>query len=379
MIPFNKPFIVGNEIQNISKAVLSGQLAGNGAFTKKCQEFLETRYDVGKALMTASCTGALEMAAILCEIGPGDEVILPSYTFVSTANAFHLRGAKLIFADIEPDTLNLSLRSTEAHLSTKTKAVCVVHYAGVGCDMDGYIALCRQKNLKLVEDAAHAIGAYYKGKALGSFGDLSAFSFHETKNFIAGEGGALGINNPSLVERAEIIWEKGTNRSQFFRGLIDKYTWVDIGSSFLPSELITAFLYAQFEHAEEITKRRLSCWNHYRAGLESFEQQGLMRLPTIPSHCQHNAHTFFLLLENEKTRNALIGYLSKRGITVTFHYIPLHTSPMGLSMGYRPGMLPITESVSGRILRLPLFYDLRLEEQDQIMDGITDFFGGAKS
>ncbi len=375
-IPFNKPFIAGKELYNISQAVLSGHLAGNGAFTRKCQEFLETRYGCGKALMTASCTGALEMAAILCDLEPDDEVILPSYTFVSTANAFHLRRARLIFADIEPDTLNLSLSAVRERVTAKTKAICVVHYAGVGCEMDGFLDLCRPRKIKLVEDAAHGVGAFYKNRALGSLGDLSAFSFHETKNFISGEGGALAINDPTLVERAEIIWEKGTNRSQFFRGLTDKYTWVDTGSSFLPSELITAFLYAQFEQAEEITKRRLACWEYYRSGLDSLERQGHLRLPFIPSHCQHNAHMFYLLLADGKSRDALMAHLAKKGIMAVFHYIPLHSSPMGRSMGYAEGMYPVTESVSARILRLPLFYDLNRQEQDQVIEAVKEFFSG---
>jgi dTDP-4-amino-4,6-dideoxygalactose transaminase len=376
-IPFNKPFIAGRELYHISQAVLSGHLAGNGAFSKKCQEFLETRYGVGKALMTASCTGALEMAAILCGVEPGDEVILPSYTFVSTANAFHLRGARLVFADIRPDTLNLDPTDVSTRIGPRTKAVCVVHYAGVACEMDKFTKLCQDRKLILVEDAAHAIGAYYKGRALGGFGALSAFSFHETKNFISGEGGALGINDPALVERAEIIWEKGTNRSQFFRGLVDKYTWVDIGSSFLPSELVTAFLYAQFEQAEEITRRRLACWHYYLDALKPLEKAGDLRLPVIPDYAEHNAHMFYLLLQDGAARDALMEYLRVRGIMAVFHYIPLHSSPMGLKMGYREGMYPVTESCSARILRLPLFYDLQLAEQDRVITAIREFFGGS--
>ncbi len=374
LIPFNKPFIAGRELYFISQAVLSGHLAGNGTFTRKCQNFLETEYGCGKALMTSSCTGALEMAAILCDLEPGDEVILPSYTFVSTANAFHLRGAKLIFADIRPDTLNIDPADVAARIGPRTKAACVVHYAGVACEMDAFTDLCKRNKLILVEDAAHAIGAYYNGKALGGFGALSAFSFHETKNFIAGEGGALGINDPTLVERAEIIWEKGTNRSQFFRGLTDKYTWVDIGSSFLPSELVTAFLYAQFEQAEEITRRRLACWNYYREALEPLAKEGRLRLPVVPAYAGHNAHMFYLLLESGSVRDALMETLRRRGIMAVFHYIPLHSSPMGLSMGYRAGMFPVTEDSSARILRLPLFYDLQPGEQDRVIGAIREFF-----
>jgi dTDP-4-amino-4,6-dideoxygalactose transaminase len=374
-IPFNKPFIAGRELYHISQAVLSGHLAGNGIFTRKCQDWLQTRQGCGKALMTSSCTGALEMAAILCDLEPGDEVILPSFTFVSTANAFHLRGARLVFADIRPDTLNLDAADVESKAGPRTKAVCVVHYAGVGCEMDEFMALTGKRKLILVEDAAHAIGAHYKGRPLGSFGALSAFSFHETKNFISGEGGALGINDPALVDRAEIIWEKGTNRSQFFRGVTDKYTWVDIGSSFLPSELITAFLFAQFEQGEEINRRRLSCWSYYRDGLADLEKAGDLRLPVIPAHAGHNAHMFHLLLDTGETRDALLAWLRERGIMAVFHYIPLHTSPMGQSMGYREGMLPVTENASARLLRLPLFYDLKKEEQDRVIRSVHDFFG----
>lgn len=374
-IPFNKPFIAGRELYHISQAVLSGHLAGNGIFTRKCQEYLEARHGCRKALMTASCTGALEMAAILCGIEPGDEVILPSFTFVSTANAFHLRGARLVFADIRPDTLNLDPAAVEALAGPRTRAVCLVHYAGVGCEMDEFMALSGRRGFTLVEDAAHAIGAHYKGRPLGSFGALSAFSFHETKNFISGEGGALGINDPALIERAEIIWEKGTNRSQFFRGITDKYTWVDIGSSFLPSELVTAFLYAQFEQGEEINRRRLACWRYYREGLEDLEKAGLLRLPVIPQHSSHNAHMFYVLLEDGVARDALLAWMRERGIMAVFHYIPLHGSPMGQAMGYRAGMFPVTESASARILRLPLFYDLKREEQDRVIRAMRDFFG----
>ncbi len=381
-IPFNKPFIAGKELYNISQAVLSGHLAGNGVFTKKCQAWLETQTGCAKALMTASCTGALEMAAILSGVGPGDEVIIPSFTFVSTANAFHLRGAKLVFADIAPDTLNIDPASVAERITPATKAVCVVHYAGVGCEMDEFTALCEtggkgaRGRITLIEDAAHAICAYYNDKPLGSFGDLSAFSFHETKNFISGEGGALGINDPTLIERAEIIWEKGTNRSQFFRGLTDKYTWVDTGSSFLPSELITAFLYAQFEQAGEITRRRLAGWRYYQEGLRALEKAGDLRLPFIPAHSRHNGHMFYILLQDVSTRDALMEHLRQRNIMAVFHYVPLHTSPMGLSMGYREGMLPVTEDMSGRILRLPLFYDLSAEDQDRVIGAIRGFFAG---
>ena len=374
-IPFNRPFIAGRELYHISQAVLSGQLAGNGDFTRKCQTWLEAHAGCGKALLTASCTGALEMAAILCGLQPDDEVILPSFTFVSTANAFHMRGARLVFADISPDTLNLDPASVRERLTARTRAICVVHYAGVGCDMDAFAAMTPPGGPILVEDAAHAIGAFYKDKPLGGFGALSAYSFHETKNFISGEGGALGVNDPSLVPRAEIIWEKGTNRSQYFRGLVDKYTWVDIGSSFLPSELIAAFLYAQFEQAEEITRRRLACWRYYQAGLSDLEATGRIRLPVIPALCRHNAHMLYVLLESAAERDGLMAHLRGLGIMAVFHYVPLHLSPMGQSMGYREGMFPVTESASARLLRLPLFYDLTSRQQDRVIAGIRAYLG----
>lgn len=374
-IPFNRPFIAGRELYHIAQAVLSGHLAGNGEFTRKCQAWLEAQAGCGKALLTASCTGALEMAAILCGVEPGDEVILPSYTFVSTANAFHLRGARLIFADILPDTFNLDPVSVRERITGRTRAICVVHYAGVGCDMEEFGAMTGSGKPILVEDAAHALGAYYKDKPLGSFGALSAYSFHETKNFIAGEGGALGVNDPALADRAEIIWEKGTNRSQYFRGLVDKYTWVDIGSSYLPSELIAAFLYAQFEQAEEITRRRLASWSHYRAGLSDLEGSGRIRLPVVPADCRHNAHMFQVLLDTAAARDGLMEHLRRLGILAVFHYVPLHTSPMGRSMGYREGMLPVTESISSRVLRLPLYYDLTTAQQDRVIAGVRGYLG----
>jgi len=374
-IPFNRPFIAGRELYHIAQAVLSGHLAGNGEFTRKCQGWLEAQAGCGKALLTASCTGALEMAAILCGVEPGDEVILPSYTFVSTANAFHLRGARLIFADIRPDTFNLDPVSARERITGRTRAICVVHYAGVGCDMEAFGAMTGIGKPILVEDAAHALGAYYQDKPLGSFGALAAYSFHETKNFIAGEGGALGVNDPTLVDRAEIIWEKGTNRSQYFRGLVDKYTWVDIGSSYLPSELIAAFLYAQFEQAEEITRRRLASWRYYLAGLSDLEGSGRIRLPVVPAHCRHNAHMFHLLLETAAARDGLMEHLRRLGIMAVFHYVPLHTSPMGRSLGYREGMLPVTESISSRLLRLPLYYDLTTAQQDRVIAGVRGYLG----
>jgi dTDP-4-amino-4,6-dideoxygalactose transaminase len=377
-IPFNKPFIVGKELEYVSEAVKSGQLAGNGIFTKKCQRFLEESYGFHKVLMTHSATAALEMSALLCDIKYDDEVILPSFTFVSTANAFFLRGARLKFIDIRPDTLNIDERLLEKAISKKTKAICPVHYAGVGCQMDIIGRVAKKNNLKIIEDAAHAIGSKYKGKYLGSFGDLAALSFHETKNFISGEGGALVINSPELVERAEIIWEKGTNRKKFEQGVVDKYTWVDKGSSFYPSELVTSFLYGQLEKAEIIMQKRLSIWDYYWNNLLELQQEGFLRLPVIPKGCEHNAHMFYILLNSNKERNDLMQELRKNNILAVFHYIPLHSSPMGLKMGYSASQLPVTEDISKRILRLPLFYELKAKEQKRIITSVKSFFARAK-
>lgn len=373
-IPFNKPFIVGKELYYISQAVLSGQLAGNGLFTKKCQHFLQETYGGAKVLLTTSCTHALEMAAILCDIQPGDEIIMPSFTFVSTANAYVLRGARPVFVDIRPDTLNLDEGLIESAITPRTRAICPVHYAGVGCEMNEITALARARGLRVVEDAAQGMNSTYRDRWLGTIGDLAAFSFHETKNFISGEGGALIVNDPELCERAEIIWEKGTNRSKFFRGEVDKYTWVDIGSSYLPSELIAAFLYAQLENSAEITRRRLNAWHEYRDGLRPLEEAGILRLPIIPDHCSHNGHMFYILLDTVQTRDRLMAQLKSQKILSVFHYIPLHDSPMGQRLGYRPGQFPVTEEMSGRLLRLPMFFDLKTEEQDRVIAGIRDFF-----
>ncbi|MDD5673063.1 MAG: dTDP-4-amino-4,6-dideoxygalactose transaminase [Chitinivibrionales bacterium] len=373
-IHFNKPFIVGKELYNIAQAVLNGRLAGNGEFTRRCQEYIEKTYRAKKALLTTSCTDALEMCALLCNIGPGDEVILPSYTFVSTANAFLLRGAKLVFVDINAKTLNIDAKKIEPAITPRTKVICVVHYAGVGCEMDSILAIAKKHSLIVVEDAAQAMNSQYKGQYLGTLGTVAAYSFHETKNFISGEGGALIINDESLIERAEILWEKGTNRGKFYRGEVDKYTWVDIGSSFLPSELTAAFLYAQFEMAEEITKRRLTSWSYYRDRLRALEEKSLVRLPFIPETCTHNAHMFFIILNTEKEQKDLLARFKENKILAIFHYIPLHTSPMGKSMGYREGQLPVTESLSMRLIRLPLYFDITPAEQDSVIDVIYSFF-----
>jgi dTDP-4-amino-4,6-dideoxygalactose transaminase len=360
-IPFNKPYMTGKELWYIARAHASGHMAGDGNFTKKCQVWLETGTAVHKALLTHSCTAALEMAAILADIQPGDEVILPSYTFVSTANAFVLRGAVPVFIDIRPDTLNLDETRIEAAITEKTKAIIPVHYAGVGCEMDAIMVIARHHNLLVIEDAAQGILSTYKSRPLGSIGHLGTLSFHETKNIISGEGGALLINDPRLVPRAEIIREKGTNRSQFFRGQVDKYTWVDIGSSYLPGEIIAAFLWAQMEEAQTITQRRLAIWSHYHAAFAEAEHEGLVRRPIVPAYCTHNAHMYYLLLNSLEQRTAFIERLKQEGIHCVFHYVPLHSSPQGQRCGRAVGNMKNTLQLSDRLVRLPLW--LGIEDQ----------------
>lgn len=373
-IPFNRPFLVGKELYYIAQSVLSGHTAGDGLFTKKCHALMEQKFGARKILLTHSCTAALEMAAILAEVGPGDEVILPSFTFVSTANAFYLRGAKPVFIDIRPDTLNLDETKIEDAITERAKVLVPVHYAGVACEMDPIMDIARRHHLCVVEDAAQGVNAKYKDKFLGTIGDLAAYSFHETKNFICGEGGALVINNEKFIERAEIIREKGTNRSKFFRGQVDKYTWVDIGSSYLPSDLLAAFLYAQLENMEELTARRGKLFDRYYKALIPLVNDGKMRLPFVSSECQSNSHLFYIILEDERTRDALMDYLKSKDILGVFHYVPLHLSPVGRSMGYQDGQLPVTESMSGRLLRLPFYYELTTEEQEEVVNAIKDFF-----
>ncbi len=372
-IPFNKPFIAGRELYYIAQAVTFGNLAGDGAFTQRCCRMLEQRFQIPQVLLTPSCTAALEMAAILCGIGPGDEVILPTYTFVSTANAVVRLGARPVFVDSRPDTLNIDDALIEEAITPKTKAIIVVHYAGVGCEMDRILTIARQYGLKVIEDAAQGVNAFYNGKALGSLGDLGTYSFHETKNFSCGEGGALCVNDPSLLERAEIIRDKGTNRRQFFRGQVDKYTWVDVGSSYVPSEITSAFLCGQLEQMDEITKRRRQIYQYYRLQLKHLEAEGLLRLPRIPEDCESNYHLFFLLLPTAAIRDALMAHLKSQGILAVFHYIPLHSSPMGLKFGYREGTLPVADDLASRLLRLPLFHDLTETEQRRIVDCIAEF------
>ena len=373
MIPFNKPFVAGKELFYIAQAVMSGHLAGDGNFTRLCNRWIEESFGAHRAMLTHSCTAALEIAAILSEVGPGDEVILPSYTFVSTANAFALRGARLRFIDIREDTLNLDDRLLEGLVTEKTKVVVPVHYAGVGAEMDTILDAARRHDLLVIEDAAQGVNASYRGRPLGTLGHLAAFSFHETKNFISGEGGALVVNDPRFVERAEIIREKGTNRSKFFRGQVDKYTWVDIGSSYLPSELVAAFLYAQLEEADAITERRFAIFNRYLEMLRPLEDDGLLRMPRWPEHCEHNAHMFYVILPTPELRDGLIAHLKTQGIMAVFHYVPLHLSPMGRRFGYQEGSLPVTEDLSERLLRLPCYFELKLEEQESIVVEIDHF------
>jgi dTDP-4-amino-4,6-dideoxygalactose transaminase len=355
MIPFNKPYMTGRELWLIAQAHANGHLSGDGKFTKSCHAWLEARTGASRALLTHSCTAALEMAALLLDLEPGDEVIMPSYTFVSTANAFALRGAVPVFVDIRADTLNIDETLIEAAITPRTKAICVVHYAGVSCEMDQIMDIARRHGLGVVEDAAQAIMSTYRGRPLGTIGDLGALSFHETKNIISGEGGALLCRDAEMAERAEIIREKGTNRSKFFRGQVDKYTWVDIGSSFLPGEIVAAFLYAQMESAEDITARRMSIWDQYHAALAPLEADGLIRRPVVPAHCTHNAHMYYVLFPGLEARTAAIQAMRAEGVNPVFHYIPLHSSPAGQRYGRAHGELATTDRVSDSLLRLPLW------------------------
>ncbi len=372
-IPFNKPYATGKEFEYIQQAINQGQLSGNGEFTKRCQAWLESNIACQKALLVHSCTAGLEMAAILADIQPGDEIIMPSYTFVSTANAFVLRGGVPVFVDIRPDTLNLDETKIEAAITSKTKAIVPVHYAGVGCEMDAIMEIAQRHNLIVIEDAAQGIMSTYKGRPLGSFGHLGAVSFHETKNVICGEGGALLINDSNLIERAEIIWEKGTNRSQFFRGQVDKYTWVDMGSSYLPSEINAAFLWAQLEEANSITQNRLDIWQEYHNQLAQLEENHKIRRPLIPSYCSHNAHMYYILLPDLKRRTELLKFLKEKSIYAVFHYVPLHSAPAGKKYGKTHGDLEVTNHASNQVLRLPLFPELTKQEIQKITNLITSF------
>jgi dTDP-4-amino-4,6-dideoxygalactose transaminase len=366
-IPFNRPFANGKELGYLQEAIQNRHLSGDGPFTKRCNQWLETTTGCAKALLTHSCTAALEMAAILADLQPGDEVIMPAYTFVSTANAFVLRGAVPVFVDIRPDTLNIDETKIEAAITPKTKVIVPVHYAGVSCEMDTIMAIADRHNLIVIEDAAQAVMSTYQGRPVGSIGHMSAVSFHETKNLISGEGGALLINDPRFIERAEIIREKGTNRSKFYRGQVDKYTWVDVGSSYLPSELIAAFLWAQVELAEQITARRIAIWDRYHAAFASLEAQGLVRRPIVPDNCGHNAHMYYLLLADPSYRDHLISELKEFGIGLVFHYVPLDQSPAGQRYARSHGELTYTHSLSECLVRMPLWAGLE-PYQDEVID-----------
>jgi len=375
-IPFNKPHLTGKENVYMAEAVRIGQISGDGSFTRRCHRLLEEYLGVPKALLTTSCTHALEMAAILLEIKPGDEVIVPSFTFVSTVNAFVLRGAKPVFCDIRPDTLNMDEALLPKLITPRTRAIVPVHYGGVGCEMDAIMALAGEHRLAVVEDNAHGLFGRYRGKLLGTFGALATQSFHETKNLHCGEGGALLVNDPQLVERAEIIREKGTNRSRFFRGEVDKYTWVDLGSSYLPSDLLAAFLLAQLENADAIQQKRRTIWQFYAEQLAGWARAAGVGLPFIPPHCDQACHMFYLLMPSLEERQQLIAGLKERGILSVFHYLPLHCSPMGIRLGGKPGDCPVSEEVSDRLVRLPFFNDLGIAEQERIVSAVREIFPG---
>lgn len=375
MIPFNAPPIVGSEVEYMQSAMASGKLCGDGGFTRRCQQWMEQHFGSKKVLLTPSCTASLEMAALLIDLQPGDEVIMPSYTFVSTANAFVLRGATIVFVDVRPDTLNIDETLIEAAITPKTRAIVPVHYAGVACEMDSIMALAAKHKLYVIEDAAQGVMSQYKGRALGTIGHIGCFSFHETKNYTAGgEGGATLINDAKLVERAEIIREKGTNRSQFFRGQVDKYTWRDIGSSYLMADLQAAYLWAQLEAAEQINQQRLRLWQRYYDALQPLAAAGRIELPVVPKNCRHNAHMFYIKLRNSDDRQALINWMKEAEILTVFHYIPLHSSPAGERFGRFHGDDAFTTRESERLLRLPLFYNLSDNNQRTVISSLLSFF-----
>ncbi len=373
MIDFNRPPYVGKELTYIEEAIRENKICGDGAFTKKCSAWIRDKLGSQYSLLTTSCTHALEMAAYLSDIGPGDEVIMPSYTFVSTADAFVLRGAKIVFVDIRPDTMNIDEKLIESAITEKTKVIAPVHYAGVACEMDTILAIARKYGLKVVEDAAQGVNAYYKGRALGTIGDFGCFSFHETKNYTMGEGGALLFQEDQYLERAEILREKGTDRSKFFRGQVDKYTWVGFGSSYLPSELNAAYLYAQLEACQEIDARRMAIWNYYHENLADLEAAGYLERPTIPDYAAHNAHMYYIKVKDLDTRSRLIAYLRERDICSVFHYIPLHSAKAGLAFGRFHGEDVYTTRESERLMRLPMYYSLTLEDAAYVVKTIREF------
>lgn len=377
-IEFNWPHMTGKELQYIADAQTHGALAGDGPYTKRCHQWLERRSGARKALLTHSCTAALEMAALLLDIQPGDEVIMPSFTFVSTANAFVLRGGVPVFVDIRADTLNLDEALVEAAITPRTRAIAAVHYAGVACEMDGLLAIARRHGLKVVEDAAQGVMSTYKGRVLGTLGDLGAYSFHETKNLISGEGGALLVNDESLVQKAEIIREKGTDRSRFLRGEVDKYTWQEVGSSYLPGEVIAAFLWAQLEDAESITAGRLQSWHHYHERLRPLEEAGLLRRPVVPSECTHNGHMYYVLVGEGIERQPVLDEFRRQGVHSVFHYVPLHSSPAGLKYGRAHGQLPLTDSLSARLIRLPMWNGLAIAQLERVISVLTEALTSAR-
>lgn len=374
-IPFNRPCLVGNEYRYIAEAIAKGHASGDGSFTQRCHELLEQQLQVPKVLLTTSCTHALEMAAILLDCGPGDEVIVPSFTFVSTANAFVLRGAKIVFSDIRPDTMNLDETKLERLITPKTKVIVVVHYAGVSCEMDTICTIAQRHGIKVVEDNAHGLFARYKGKYTGTFGCLATQSFHETKNVNCGEGGALLVNDPDLVDRALIVREKGTNRNQFFRGQVDKYSWVDVGSSYLPSDLLSAFLLAQLEGREVIQKKRRRIWDYYRQNLDAWAEENGVGLPFVPAQCEQAYHMFYLVMPSLESRQAMIVHLKSQGILSVFHYVPLHSSEMGRKWAAREASCPVTENISACLLRLPFYNDLTEADQDCVIAAVLAFEG----
>jgi dTDP-4-amino-4,6-dideoxygalactose transaminase len=374
IIPFNKPCIVGSELVYLGQAVAGGHASGDGPFTRRAQKFLQDRFDANRVLLTASCTAALEMAAMLCDLSLGDEVILPSYTFVSTANAVVLRGATPVFVDIRPDTLNIDERLVEAAVTPRTRAIFVVHYAGVACEMDEIMALAGRHNLLVVEDAAQGVFAKYKDRWLGTIGHFGCYSFHETKNLSCGEGGALVINDAALEKRAEILRDKGTNRSQFLRGQVDKYTWVDVGSSYALSDMLSAYLLGQLENMEKITARRQALWRRYAVLLAPLAERGLIDLARVPQHCATNHHMFYIMAADIDERTALIDHLLRAGILAVFHYVPLHSSPFARSLSEIPACLPVTDRASERLLRLPMYYDLSDREVDEVARRIIEFY-----
>ena len=375
MIPFNVPPCTGNELKYIAEAIAAHKICGDGVFTKRCNEWMEKHFNAHKVLLTTSGTTALDMASLLCELKPGDEVILPSFTFSSSATAFANYGVKLVFVDVRPDTMNIDETKIESAITDKTRVILAMHYAGVACEMDTIMDIARRRGLLVVEDAAQGVMSSYKGKALGTIGDFGCYSFHETKNYSMGEGGAVLVNNPAYVERAEILREKGTNRSKFFRGQVDKYTWVDIGDSFLPSELNAAYLWAQLEMADEINEDRLHSWQRYWDAFQDLAAAGRVTLPTIPVDCVHNAHMFYIKCKDLDERTALISFLKQRDILAVFHYVPLHSAPAGLRFGRFAGEDRYTTAESDRLVRLPMYYKLTVEDQNRVSKAVRDFYG----